>query len=84
MSSVSSSCSSSSLVSSSFWLRCWLGDVIWSCVVGWVVGRAGCLSPLLLESLSIASHFKPSSAVVSHAMSLETSLLSLLDLSGCK
>ena len=64
--------------------------VVWSCVVGWVVvvvvirvlGRAGCLS-LLRESLSIASHFELSSAVVSRVTS-HVGSLSLLDLSGCK
>ena len=66
--------------------------VVWSCVVGWVVvvvvigvvGRAGCLSLLLMKSLSIASHFELSSAVVNQVMSLVRSLLSRLVLSGCK
>ena len=49
-----------------------------------VVGRAGCLSLLFMKSLSIASHFAVSSAVVSQVMSLVRSLLSLLVLSGCK
>ena len=48
------------------------------------MGRAGCLSLLLLKSLSMASHFELSSAVVSQVVSLVRSLLSLLDLSGCK
>ena len=63
-----------------------------SCVVGWVVvvvlvevvGRAGCLSLLFMKSLSMASHFEVSSAVVSQVMSLVGSLLSLLVLSGFK
>ena len=37
-----------------------------------------------MRSLSIASHFKLSSAAVSQVTSLMRPLLSLLDLSGCK
>ena len=63
-----------------------------SCVVGWVVavvvtgvvGRAGCLSLLLMMSLSTASNFELSSAEVSTVVSLVRSLSSLLVLSGCK
>ena len=59
--------------------------VVWLCVGGWVVvvlvigvvGRVGCLSLLLMKSLSIASHFEPSCAVVSQVASLLRSLLSL-------
>ena len=65
---------------------------VWSCVVGWVVvvvvigvvGRAGCLILLLMKSLSLASHFDLSFAVVSKVVSLVRSLLSLLDLFGCR
>ena len=61
---------------------------VWSWVVGWVVmgfvGRAGCLSLLLMKSHAIASHFKLSSAAVSQVMSPTKSMLSLLVLSGCK
>ena len=49
-----------------------------------VVGRAGCISLLIMKSLSVAAHFELSSAVVGHVMSLVRSLLSLLVLSGCK
>ena len=88
---VPSSCSSSSSVSSSFWSSAFVAPVVWSCVVGWVVVvvklgvvvRAGCWRLLFVKSLSIASHFELSSAVVSKVMSLVRSLSSLLDLSGC-
>ena len=87
-----SNVSSSSLVSSSFWSRASVVYVVCSCVVGWVVvvvvvevaGRAGCSSLLFMKSLSVASHFELSSAVVSQVMSLVRSLLVLLVLSGCK
>ena len=54
-----------------------------SSLVGWivvvvvmgVVGRVGCVSLLLVKSLSIASHFEPSSAVVSQVVSLVRSLV---------
>ena len=46
--------------------------------------RVQCMSLLLMKSLSIASQFDLSSAVVSQVMSLVRSLLYLLDLSGCK
>ena len=67
-------------------------SAVWSCVVGWVVvvvvigvvGHPGCLGLLLMTSLSIASHFELSSAVVSQVVSLVKSLLSLLVLSGCR
>ena len=52
-------------------------------VVG-VVGRVGILSLLLVKSLSTASHFELASAVVRQVVSLVKSLLSLLDLVGCK
>ena len=56
---------------------CWLG-----CRgrVDRVVGRAVCLSLLLMTSLSTASHFEVSSALISQVMSL---MKSLLVLSGC-
>ena len=87
-----SSVSSSSLVSFSFWLCALVVYVVCSCLVGWavivvviwVVGRAGCLSLVLMKLLSTASHFELSSAVVGQVMSLVRSLLSLLVLSGCK
>ena len=34
--------------------------VVCLCVVGWVVGRVGCLSLLVTKSLSIEFHFEPS------------------------
>ena len=37
-----------------------------------------------MKSLSLASHFELSSAMVSQVMSLVRSLLSLLGLSGCE
>ena len=52
-------------------------------LVGWLVvvvavmgfaGRAGCLSLLLVKSLSTASHLKLSSAVVSQVVSLVSSV----------
>ena len=54
-----------------------------SSLVGWIVvvvvmgvlGRVGCVSLLLVKSLSIASHFEPSSAVVSQVVSLVRSLV---------
>ena len=73
-------------MSSSFW-SCTLlvrvllvGFVV--VVVRGIVGRVGCLSLLLMKSLSVASHFELSSAAVGQVMSLVRSLLSLLDLSG--
>ena len=80
MSSESSSCSSSSLVSSSF-LAVSLSRIRWLVVVivvlalG-VVGRAGGVSLLLVNALSVASHFKLSSAVVSQVLSLVRSVKS--------
>ena len=50
-------------------------------VIG-VVGRAGCLSLLPMKSLSMASNFELSSAVVNQVMSLVRSSLSLLVPSG--
>ena len=67
--------------------------VVCSCVVGWVVvvvlaavvGRAGCLSLLFVKSLSIASYFEVSSAVVSQIMPpARLLLLSPLVLSDCE
>lgn len=66
--------------------------VVLSCVVSWVVvvvvigvvGRAGCLSPLLAKSHSMEFRFELSCAVVSEVVSLVRSVLSLLDLAGCK
>ena len=49
-----------------------------------VVCRVGCLSLLLMMSLSTVSIFEPSSAVVSQVVSLVRSLLSPLDLVGRK
>ena len=77
-----SSSSSSSLVTSSF-RSCVLGWIVVVVVMG-VVGRAGCLSLLLVKSLSVASHFELSSALVNQVMSLVRSLLSLMFQSGCK
>ena len=85
-----SSVSSSSCLSSSFMSYSLLVVSLsrTSCLVGcWLigfVGRAGCLGMLLMKSLSIASHFVPSSAVVSQVVSLVRSLSSVLDLVGCK
>ena len=60
----SSSCSSSSLVSSSFLSRVSVVPVMMSCFDGVlrnrgdrVVGRAGCWSLLLTRPLSVATHF---------------------------
>ena len=61
---------------------CSSGVVVFLVVV--MRGRAGCLSLLLLKSLSIASQLVLSSAAVSQVMSLVKSLLHLLDLSGRK
>ena len=65
--------------------------VVWWCVVGWlvgvvvirVVGPAGCLSLLLVKSLSTASHFELSSAVVSQVMSLAKSFHGAANMVGC-
>ena len=69
-SSVSSSCSSS-LVPASFWFSALLVLFVLSCVVRWVVvvvvmfvGRAGCLSLLLVKSFVMTSHFLLFSVVV--------------------
>ena len=59
--------------------------VVSSCVVGWIVvvmvtrvmGRADCLSLLLMKSLSKESNFELSSAMPSQVMSLVRSLLSV-------
>ena len=87
MISVSSSSCSSSLVSSSSpqsYLLFGRALLVGLLEVMGVVGRAGCLSLLLMKSLSIASHFELSPTVLSQVMSLVRSLLSLLDLSGYK
>ena len=70
--------SSSSLVSSSFWLWASVVYVVCSWVVGWVVvvvlvggvvGRAGCLSLVFMKSLSMASYFEVSSVRVNQVIS---------------
>ena len=60
--------------------------VVWSCVVRCVVvvvvigtvGRAGCLSLLLMSTFSIASHFELSSAALSQVMSLVRSFVEVV------
>ena len=49
-----------------------------------VAGLVDCLTLLVTKSLSIASHFEPSSAVVSHVVSFVTSLLPACTLVGCR
>ena len=69
-SSVSSSCPSS-LVSASFGSSAFVVLFVLSCVVRWGrrsrghVGRAGCLSVLLVKSFAMTSHFELFSAEVS-------------------
>ena len=70
--------SSSYLVSFSFWSWAFVAYVVCSRVIGWVVVVVVMgLSLLLMKSLSIASQFELSSAVVSQVMSLVRSLLSV-------